>query len=317
MTAVDIKALQRWVGGIQVREDAIAAAPVAALSATLDHEHSLARHGDTLPACWHWLFFQDTVAASGLDVDGHAKRGDFLPPVPLPRRMWAGGRLRFASPLRVGDEVRRRSTVTSISHKRGRSGDLAFVTLRHEVFRGDTLAIEEEQDLVYRGQAAAMATPAAKTPPPVAQWSRELRPDAMLLFRYSALTFNSHRIHYDREYATREEGYASLVVQGPLTVTLLLDLLQREMPGAGITEVEFRALGPLLEGFPMRLQGRRDGNETRLWALDASETLAMDMRVRLSVDEWIPPGSGSVQTRRQHNLIFYVNSRNPFYRFQL
>lgn len=284
MTDVDIDALQRWVGSTLVRDDVIAAAPVAALSATLDCEFSLAHQGDALPACWHWLFFQDTVAASGLGVDGHAKRGDFLPPVPLPRRMWAGGRLRFVSPLRVGDEVRRRSTVTTISHKRGRSGDLVFVTLRHEVFRGDTLAIEEDQDLVYRGTTTGTATHAAKTAPPVAQWSKDVRPDAILLFRYSALTFNSHRIHYDREYATREEGYPSLVVQGPLTVTLLLDLLRRQLPGAGIKQLEFRALGPLLEGFPMRLEGRRDGDETRLWALDANETVAMDMHVRFGVD---------------------------------
>lgn len=285
MSAVDSEALQRWVGRMQVRHDVISAAPVAALSATLDYDHALAGVGDALPACWHWLYFQDTVAASGLDTDGHARRGDFLPPVPLPRRMWAGGRLRFASPLGVGDEVRRESTVTAITHKQGRSGDLAFVTVRHDVFRGDALAIAEEQDLVYRGPAIASSAPAAQTAPPVAQWSREIRPDAILLFRYSALTFNSHRIHYDREYATREEGYASLVVQGPLSVTLLLDLLKREMPHAVIGELEFRAHRPLLEGLPMKLQGRQDGDEVRLWALDANESLAMDIRARLSAVE--------------------------------
>jgi len=280
MSTVDNAALQRWVGRTQVRHDVLSAAPVAALSATLDCEPPVACPGAELPACWHWLYFQETVRSSDLDVDGHARRGEFLPPVPLPRRMWAGGRLSFASPLMVGDDVRRRSTVAAITHKQGRSGELVFVTVRHEIYRGQTLAIEEEQDLVYRGPASAAAV--AGSAPPVAMWRREMRPDPVLLFRYSALTFNSHRIHYDRDYATRDEGYASLVVQGPLTVTLLLDLLRREAPHARLAELRFRALGPLLEGSPMQLQGRADGNDIRLWALGCDGTLAMDIQARAS-----------------------------------
>jgi 3-methylfumaryl-CoA hydratase len=303
MSAVDAEALQQWVGRTQVRNDVICAAPAAALSATLDYAQPLAVAGVVLPTCWHWLYFLDTAPASGLGVDGHAKRGDFLPPVPLPRRMWAGGRLRFASPLVVGDAVRRHSTVSAVSHKQGRTGDLVFVTVRHAIYRGDTLAIEEEQDLVYRGQGADSAAPASAAPisepgsaptsvltpappsaPPAAQWSRELLPDPVLLFRYSALTFNSHRIHYDRAYATGEEGYASLVVQGPLSVTLLLDLLRRQVPGADIAQLEFRARGPLLEGVPLQLQGRQDEDQVRLWALDANGLLAMDVQARLNRD---------------------------------
>jgi 3-methylfumaryl-CoA hydratase len=281
MIAADITALQRWVGRRETRADVLCAAPVAALSASLDYELPRALVGDALPPCWHWLYFQDAVAASGLGVDGHALRGGFLPPVSLPRRMWAGSRLRFAAPLTVGEAVRRVSTIATITHKQGRSGELVFVTVQHQVFQGDILSIEEEQDLVYREPGAANVVSLPKPAPAVAQWSRDMRPDTVLLFRYSALTFNSHRIHYDRAYATRNEGYSSLVVQGPLTATLLLDLLHRELPGVAVAAFEFRAVRPLLEGLPLRLQGRRDDGEVRLWVLDASGALAMEARARL------------------------------------
>ncbi len=284
LSVVDIEALQRWIGKKETRCDVLSTAPVAALSASLDYEHPRALIGDPLPPCWHWLYFQDAVAASGLGVDGHARRGGFLPPVSLPRRMWAGSRLRFVAPLTVGEAVRRVSTIATITHKQGRNGELVFVTVRHRIFQGENLAIEEEQDLVYREPGAANVVPLPRPAPAVAQWSRDLRPDTVLLFRYGALTFNSHRIHYDRDYATREEGYASLVVQGPLTATLLLDLLHREIPEAEVAAFEFRAIRPLLEGLPLRLQGRRDDGEVRLWALDASGALAMEAQARLNVE---------------------------------
>lgn len=288
MSAVDATELQQWVGRTQARNDVICAAPAAALSATLDIAPPLASAGDVLPTCWHWLYFLDTAQASGLGVDGHAQRGDFLPPVSLPRRMWAGGRLRFVSPLMVGEAARRDSMVSAISHKQGRSGELVFVTVQHKIYQGDALAIEEEQDLVYRGPGAPSPSPTSSrmpeptSVPPDAQWCSEMLPDPVLLFRYSALTFNSHRIHYDRAYATSEEGYASLVVQAPLSVTLLLDLFRRQLPGADISYLEFRAKGPLLEGAPMQLHGRHDGDEARLWALDANGVVAMDVRIRLN-----------------------------------
>jgi 3-methylfumaryl-CoA hydratase len=281
MSAVDLEALQRWVGRSQTRCDVLGAAPVAALSATFDYPEPLALDGQPLPLCWHWLYFQEAVAASALAADGHPRRGDFLPPVELPRRMWAGGRLRFGVPLYVGDEVRRVSTVASIDHKQGRTGELVFVTVKHRVFRGENLAIEEEQDLVYREPGAGNTASVAGPAPPVAQWSRALQPDPVLLFRYSALTFNSHRIHYDRDYATGEEGYPALVVHGPLTATLLLDLLHRELPGAAVSAFEFRALRPLLEGRSLQLQGRQDGKTVSLWTLDAADAVAMEARVQL------------------------------------
>lgn len=274
--------LEAWVGRRESLEDVIAPAPVARLSATLDHPAPRAVAGEALPLPWHWLYFLPAVPASGLDVDGHARRGGFLPPVPLPRRMWAGSRIRVATPLRVGERVRRESTISDIRHKRGSSGDLVFVTLLHQFFRGDTLALEEQQDLVYREASAGNMMPAAKPAPASAQWSRQVTPDPVLLFRYSALSFNAHRIHYDREYATAQEGYGGLVVQGPLTATLLLDLLYREMPGAQVVTFSFRGVRPLLDGHSFQLQGRCDERAVRLWALDAAGALAMDARAELA-----------------------------------
>jgi 3-methylfumaryl-CoA hydratase len=288
MTDIDIESLQQWVGRTDTRCGVISAAPVAALSASLNLPAPRAGFGEALPACWHWLYFHDLVPTSQLTADGHAPRGDFLPPVPLPRRMWAGSQLRFAAPLLVGDEARRLSTVQSVTHKQGRTGDLVFVTLRHKIFRSEVLAVDEEQQLVYRDHRGGddnpkpTAIPASRSSPPVAQWRRELSPDTVLLFRYSALTFNSHRIHYDRDYAMGVEGYDGLVVQGPLTATLLLELLHRELPSAHIAAFEFRALRPLLAAAPLHLQGRRDEQEIRLWALDANGDLAMEARASLS-----------------------------------
>jgi 3-methylfumaryl-CoA hydratase len=288
MADIDIESLQQWVGSLQTRCDVISAAPVAALSASLNLPAMRASVGEMLPACWHWLYFHDIVPTAELTADGHAPRGDFLPPVPLPRRMWAGSRVRFFEPLRVGDEARRVSNVQSVTHKQGRTGDLVFVTLRHQIFCSQALAIEEEQRLVYRGERRGhdrigqIASAAAGSGLPVSQWNRELTPDTVLLFRYSALTFNSHRIHYDREYAQRVEGYEGLVVQGPLTATLLLALLHQEMPSTPIDSFEFRALRPLLAGKPLTLRGRRDGHDIHLWALDASAELAMEARASVS-----------------------------------
>lgn len=249
---------------------------MAGLSATLDYPAPRAAHGEVLPPLWHWLYFLPATAASGIATDGHARRGGFLPPVPLPRRMWAGSDITFAEPLRVGDVIERVSTIEDVAHKRGRSGELVFVNLLHEIFRDGRLALAERQRLVYREAEPVGSSPAPEqAAPELAQWSRSVLPDPVLLFRYSALTFNSHRIHYDRDYATRQEGYAGLVVQGPLTATLLADLLQREMPGQQLQSFTFRGVRPLLDGQAFELQGRADGDTARLWALDGSGALVM------------------------------------------
>ncbi len=247
---------------------------MAGLSATLDYATPRAAPDEPLPPLWHWLYFLPATAASAIDRDGHARRGGFLPPVPLPRRMWAGSDIRFIAPLYVGDEVERVSLIEDVSHKRGRSGELVFVTVLHRLARGEQLVLEERQQLVYREAGGEAAAPPAQASP-AAQWSRAIHPDPVLLFRYSALTFNSHRIHYDREYATREEGYPGLVVQGPLAATLLVDLLERELPGVQLRSFRFRGRRPLLEGAELLLQGRREGERAELWALDAGGAPAL------------------------------------------
>ena len=216
----DLAELRGWIGRQEARNDVILGAPLRAMAATLDCPAPGAGPGEHLPEPWHWLFFLPAPAASALDTDGHPRRGDFLPPVPLPRRMWAGSSIRFLDQLHVGDEVQRVSTIADVSLKQGSSGALVFVSVQHAIYREGELVLEEDQQLVYRESGGSGPAP-AQPAPAQAQWSRELVPDPVLLFRYSALTFNSHRIHYDRDYAVQQEGYAGLVVQGPLTATLV------------------------------------------------------------------------------------------------
>ena len=281
VSGADLDSLQAWIGRRETCHDVISPFPVAGLSATLDESSPRAREGEALPPGWHWLYFLAAPAASAIDRDGHPMRGGFLPPVPLPRRMWAGSEIQFAGPVYVGDALRRDSRVLDITHKQGASGDLVFVTLEHHIYRDEVLVIEELQNLVYRGAGDAPTRSAAKPAPAQPQWSLVIHPDPVLLFRYSALTFNSHRIHYDREYAVNEEAYAGLVVQGPLTATLLLELLHRELPDAQVQRFTFRGVRPLLDGQPFQVQGRRDGTRVSLWALDACGALAMDAQAVL------------------------------------
>jgi 3-methylfumaryl-CoA hydratase len=266
-----------WIGRSETRRDLVTATPVAAMSATLDRADAAPQPGDTLPPLWHWLYFLPQHRHSELGVDGHAKLGGFLPPVPLPRRMWAGGRLRFHHPLRVGDAVERHSRITNVTQKSGQSGELVFVTVLHELRNAQGLAIEEEHDIVYR----EAPRPGAPTPPPQAApatsaFSREITPDPVLLFRYSALTFNGHRIHYDRSYVTEVEGYPGLVVHGPLIATLLLDLLRCERPEARVTRFAFKAVRPVFDihRFSVHGQPEADGR-VQLWACDHQGFLAM------------------------------------------
>ena len=273
--------LQSWIGRSETSADVVTAAPYAALSATLDRPAARPPDGAPLPPLWHWLYFLPLYRESEVGPDGHARRGDFLPPVPLPRRMWAGSQFEFRQPLRVGEAISRISTIAAVDEKSGRSGPLVFVKVRHEVRRnGDAgLAIVETHDIVYREaqRAGALAPPPAAAPD-AAAWEREVVPDAVLLFRYSALTFNSHRIHYDRRYVTETEGYPGLVVHGPLLATLLLDLLGERRPDATVTGLSFRASSPLFDTHPFYVCGQPagDGATVRLWARDHRGGLAMD-----------------------------------------
>ena len=287
LTTHELSTLQAWQGRSESLADDITAAPVRALSATLDRDDAAPVIGTCLPELWHWLYFLPHHRQSEIGADGHAKRGGFLPPVPLPRRMWAGGRLAWeaGNPLRVGDAVQRTSTIASVTHKAGRTGELVFVLVRHEVRNARGLVLTEEHDIVYRALAAPGETAPPPTPAPKdATFSREIVPDDVLLFRYSALTFNGHRIHYDRRYVTEVEGYPGLIVHGPLIATLLVDLLRREKPGATLSRFEFRALRPIYDIAPFRVHGRpeADGNVQRLWAEDADGWLTMQASATLA-----------------------------------
>lgn len=265
----DLDTLRTWVGGSIERTDVVSASSCEKLSHTLGRDLGL-EVGDVLPALWHFINHVDSVPADSVGRDGHPKRGGFLPPVALPRRMWAGGRLTFHADLFVGDTVTKRSTVETVDMKEGRSGLLCFVTVRHELIVGDELRITEEQDLVYRDDPAPDAPkPAPKPAPDTADFSAVVTPSEVMLFRYSALTFNGHRIHYDREYARDVEGYPSLVFHGPLTATLLAELAVSQT-GEALSTFTFRGVAPLFDDQPFTISGTRNGNDVRLWAAGPS-----------------------------------------------
>ena len=267
-----------WIGTKAAADDIVTPAPARALAATLDRECDFAP-GDPLPPPWHWLYFLTMGPLADAGPDGHPRRGGFMPPVPLPRRMWAGSRMEFFAPLRVGDAIRRVSTIAGVSAKEGRSGPLVFVTVRHEIANANGPLLIDEHNIVYRDlPRKGESAPPAKMAPQDHAWTREIRPDPVLLFRYSALTFNSHRIHYDHPYVTAVEGYPGLVVHGPLLATLLLDLLLRQRPQACVTRFEFRALRPLFDTAPFAVCGRpeADGHDVALWAKDADGRLCME-----------------------------------------
>ncbi|MBL5977745.1 MaoC family dehydratase N-terminal domain-containing protein [Comamonas sp. NyZ500] len=286
--AATLTKLQSWQERSETMSDIITAAPLRALSATLDRDDPVPEDGSAVPALWHWLYFLPHARQSEIGPDGHPRRGGFLPPVPLPRRMWAGGRLRWETdnPLRVGQEVQRVSTIRSVQHKTGRSGELLFVLVEHRFLNHDGLALTEEHDIVYR----AAARPGDPVPPPQpplagqAAWSRSIVPDDILLFRYSALTFNGHRIHYDRRYVTQVEGYPGLIVHGPLIATLLLDLLRRQLPGVRVVAFDFKALRPTFDLHPFSVHGkpRDDGRTIDLWAQDHDGFLTMQATATVS-----------------------------------
>jgi 3-methylfumaryl-CoA hydratase len=281
---LNISHLEDWIGRTETSADQVTPTPVVALSATLDRDDPPSQPGDSLPPAWHWLFFLPIHRQSELGPDGHPARGGFLPPVSLPRRMWAGSRIALHRPLLVGDAITRTSSIVSIKQKEGRTGLLVFVVVRHEISNASGLAITDEHAIVYRGHAQpGQSAPEPPAAPTDAAWQRTIHPDDVLLFRYSALTFNGHRIHYDRRYATEVEGYPGLVVHGPLQATLLLDLLRRNLPAAQVCRFEFRAVSPLFDIAPFSVCGAPgDGNTVHLWAQNTSGGLAMDATAIIS-----------------------------------
>jgi 3-methylfumaryl-CoA hydratase len=279
--------LRQWIGRKESLNDLATAWPAAAMSATLDRHDAPLNDGDTIPEGWHWLYFLETAPASELAHDGHPKRGGFLPPVTLPRRMWAGGRLEFLRPIKVGDRMSRESEILSVEPKSGKSGNLVFVTVRHTVSVSREVAVVEEHDIVYRDAAAprAQATtgapaivpaPPGKPAPANAKWRHEVMPDEAMLFRYSALIFNAHRIHYDLDYCRKEEGYPGLIVHGPLQTTLLLDLCRRNA-GKAVRKLDYRAVSPLFHNEKLAVGGipSADGAGAQVWTAGPSGDIAM------------------------------------------
>jgi 3-methylfumaryl-CoA hydratase len=267
--------LKAWLGRSERQTDVAAPAPLGGLAATLDHLDPPWREGE-VPPLGHWLFFLPGAPQREIGPDGHAKRGGFLPPVELPRRMWAGSEIEFLAPIPVGAAIERRSAIANIEHKTGRSGDMVFVRVEHEIAVQGALAVRDVHNIVYReAPKPGEAAPPPEKPGRAAEFERAIVPDPVLLFRYSALTFNGHRIHYDRRYCEQAEGYPGLVVHGPLTATLLMDLYLRQRPAAAVHAFRFRARRPLFDIHPFTLCGVHKPSGADLWALDHEGALAM------------------------------------------
>lgn len=282
----DIQMLQGWIGRSEVVTDHVTVPAVHRLGAMLDRDDPMPRAGDPLPIGWYAILFPRVVRRSEIGPDGHPKRGDFLPPVSLPRRMFAGRRTTYHDALRVGDEAVKRSTIASVQEKSGRSGAMIFVTVRAEISSPRGLAIVEEQDIVYRGDPDPRAPAAPAKPQPAPSdplWRAEVTPDEVMLFRYSALTFNGHRIHYDFPYVTRTEGYPALVINGGLTTLLLYELL-RANAGRPVRAMTTRNVKPLFVGGPVTLAARpsADGASVEAWAADAQGALAVSAQAELA-----------------------------------
>jgi 3-methylfumaryl-CoA hydratase len=263
---MDIDHLRQWIGRSETAEDVASEIPLARLAALLDRAEPWAR---AMPPLAHWLYFLSHARQSEIDVDGHPRRGGFLPPIDLPRRMWAGGRLTFDADITIGARIARRSTIADVTAKSGSTGNMVFVTVHHEIVTEAGVAIREEQDIVFREAPKPGASQPASKGDVVrdrCEHSRTVTPDPTQLFRFSALTFNAHRIHYDRDYCRDVEGYPGLVVQGPFTAMLLMDHLRTALPDARLRSFKFRAQSPLFDTAPFELclDAREGGAE--LWA---------------------------------------------------
>ena len=259
-----------WIGATERVDDVISESQALAAQATLDGVAGPPVVGDALPPIWHWFYFLPRAPQSTLGPDGHPHKGGFLPPVDLPRRMFAGARLQFLAPIILNRPATREGEVVDVRKKSGGSGRLVFVTVRYRIIQAGWICIEEHQDIVYREPGAAVPAPVPLDvwpAPPDGAWTRIVTPDSRLLFRFSALTFNAHRIHYDRPYAMAEEGYPGLVVHGPLTAVLLMELARREAD-APIAGFSFRGRAPLFDLAPFRLVGLAEAGGGRI-ALEA------------------------------------------------
>lgn len=281
MEDTNLTELRKWIGNTEKVDDVITLSPMNRMAATLDKDETF-QEGDLLPPSWHWIFFVPQFKTSNAGPDGHERRGEFIPPITLPRRMWAGSRIEFLKPLKVGQSGTRKSEIAGVTVKEGKTGQLIFVLVRHEISGPNGLALVEEQDLVYR-EAPKPDDPKPRPKPAAteADCSREILPTPVLLFRYSALTFNAHKIHYNHIHCA-EEGYPSPVVHGALTATFLLDMLRDQMPQAQVKKFSFRAVSPLFADDPFTIYGKANGNEINLWAANHEGNLAVEANALLA-----------------------------------
>ena len=252
-----------WIPKVDSCTELISPAPINKLAATLNEAAPDYQDGDNLPPLWHWIFFIKPAPHADLGRDGHPKRGDFLPPVALPKRMFAGMKTDYLHPLIIGHEAERESEVIDIKEKKGASGPLIFIRAQTKIKQKGRLCIMDEQEIVYREMGAPLTLPETKhlPEPPPNSWSQEMIADAAMLFRFSAVTFNGHKIHYDRTYAAIEEGYPALVVHAPLLAMLLLQLVRRNT-GKRVKRFEYRAMAPLFDGQPFQLSAVEEGADS-------------------------------------------------------
>jgi len=280
---LDVDYLQQWVGNTQTESERLDQWPVIGLMATLNRPASQwPSENDPLPPTAHWSYCIPRVLQSQIGADGHPERGDFLPPVPLPRRMWAGSRIRYEAPMPIGAQVTRTARIKTVTTKEGRSGLLAFVTVEHTYSCNGQIARIEEQDLVYRDHPSSDApAPTARPAPSNPEWSQPIQTDEVTLFRYSAITFNGHRIHYDHPYVTNDEGYSGLVVHGPLIATFLLEAWQTANLTRAIRRFEFKAIKPVFCHTRLAAEGHHseDSGRSHLWATSDRGELHMEAEV--------------------------------------
>jgi 3-methylfumaryl-CoA hydratase len=267
----DLDHLRQWIGRTAEASDIVTAQLVKGLRATLFQEVGEPKPGDAAPWTAHWCLAPPVFPMSQLSQDGHPARGGFLPPVPLPRRMWAGGELEFSELLRVGDEVKRTSRIADVTMKTGSTGVLCFVSVEHLITTARGTALRERQDIVYRDMASGQQAPPAKpaAPPPVAKHRESHMSDPVLLFRYSALTFNGHRIHYDRDYVTKVEGYPGLIFHGPLQASFIVELAAKLHGGTAPKKFSYRGLQPLFEGSEFSVNANDTGAGMELWTANS------------------------------------------------
>lgn len=272
--------LQDWLGKKESLTDRVYPTPIKALARTLDYADVELSDGQPLPDLWNWLYFLPMATASQIDSDGHPKRGGFLPPVALERRMWAGSRIQFHENLLIGEEITKEAEIIKIAEKSGKTGSMVFVTVKHQVKSPRGIAVTEEQDIVYLPKPTAFNPPPPTALPAELTWREPYPVDPVLLFRFSALTFNSHKIHYDRRYAADEEKYPGLVVHGPLQAVLLLESAKHHHPGQKPATYTFRGIRPIFDFDQISLCGKRkEDGSCDLYTANGDDAIGMQATV--------------------------------------